>query len=122
MGNPMNSDSAWYVAAQGGASSGPFTAKQIIDDILAGQADPTLLCWREGMPEWLPLTQVEPFASAVGSAIPAPPPPPIQHLSQHPEEADVPVVAAPRRARTARESSGVATGFAIAGLVVAIPS
>src|SRR5438128_2393077 len=70
----MTSDSRWYVAAPGGSPTGPFTAQQITERLLGGQLDPTMLCWRDGMAEWLPLTHVQSFASGIGSAPPMPPP------------------------------------------------
>ena len=34
----------------------------------AGRLDANTICWREGMSQWLPMSQVEPFASAIASA------------------------------------------------------
>lgn len=57
---------SWYLSAGGKTQSGPFTAAQIIEAWQAGRRDPTVICWRQGMPEWLPLAQVEPFRAVVG--------------------------------------------------------
>lgn len=74
----MSSDlPSWYVAAVGNPPSGPFTAEQIVEAVEANRLDTANLCWREGMPQWLPITQVEPFARAVDRAgpfcVPGPP-------------------------------------------------
>lgn len=66
----MASDSPfWYVSAVGKQPSGPFTAGQIIEAVNADRLQATTLCWREGMPQWLPLAQVEPFAGVVGRTL-----------------------------------------------------
>ncbi len=59
---------SWYVAGKGGEPTGPFTADDLIRSWQAGRLDPNTLCWCEGMPQWLPLAQVEPFASAIRAA------------------------------------------------------
>lgn len=60
--------SHWYIPGDGQQPAGPFSAEQIIQSWRAGRVDANTICWREGMPEWRPLSQVEPFASAVRSA------------------------------------------------------
>ena len=47
-------------------------AEELIQSWRAGRLDANTICWREGMSQWLPLAQVEPFASAVASAGVAP--------------------------------------------------
>jgi len=55
-------DVAWYIPGQDDQPSGPYSADQISEWLGTGQIPETTLCWREGMPDWLPLTRVEPFA------------------------------------------------------------
>ena len=62
------SGSAWYIPGEGKQPTGPFTAEQLIQSWRAGRLDPNILCWCEGMSQWLPMSQVEPFASAIRAA------------------------------------------------------
>ncbi len=61
--------SSWYVRGKGNQPTGPFTAEELIQSVRAGRLDPNTICWCEGMSQWLPLSQMEPFASAISSAI-----------------------------------------------------
>ena len=65
MGNQATS---WYIPGEGKQPTGPFTAEQLFQAWQAGRLSDTTMCWREGMTRWLPLAQVEPFASAIRSA------------------------------------------------------
>jgi uncharacterized protein (TIGR03067 family) len=56
---------SWYIPGEGKQPVGPFTAEQLFQSWRAGKLSDTTMCWREGMVQWLPLTQVEPFASAI---------------------------------------------------------
>jgi hypothetical protein len=58
---------SWYVRGEGNRPAGPFTAEQILQSWQAGRLDAKTICWREGMSQWLPLGQIEPFASAIAS-------------------------------------------------------
>ncbi len=58
----------WYIRGEGNQPAGPFTADQLIQSWRAGRLDANTICWREGMSQWLPLAQVELFASAIASA------------------------------------------------------
>lgn len=100
----------WYVTTAGQSPSGPFTSDQVIELMTAGRIAPTAMCWREGMPQWLALAQVEPFASAA------------QPVAPRPRSTALPPVAGPPQPRLPRTSSGVANGLAIASLVLAIPA
>ena len=91
---------SWYIRGEANQPAGPYTAEQLIASWRAGRVDAITICWREGMPEWLPLAQVEPFASALPSVRP-------------PIDPGTPPV--PRR-----RISGVWIGWGIAGAVVAI--
>jgi hypothetical protein len=67
---------AWYIPGDGKQPAGPFTAEQVLKWWQEGRLRADAVCWREGMPQWLPLAQVEPFASAMRSASPSKPPAP----------------------------------------------
>lgn len=54
---------SWYLPDKDRQPSGPFTAEQILEDWRAGNVSEKTVCWCEGMTNWLPLSQVEPFAS-----------------------------------------------------------
>lgn len=60
--------SLWYIPGKDRQPVGPFTAEQIIHSWRAGRLNPNTLCWREGMSQWLPLSEVEPFSAVVGQA------------------------------------------------------
>lgn len=65
-------DEVWHVGVRG-ERKGPFTEETIKEMIQRGEVTATDVVWKEGMDEWEPAEQVEPFAEAVRSA---PPPPP----------------------------------------------
>ena len=69
---------SWYLRGKTNQPVGPFAAEQIFQGWRAGRLTADAICWREGMPQWLPMSQVEPFASAIrqpAAAGPATPPP-----------------------------------------------
>ncbi|HUT94664.1 MAG TPA: GYF domain-containing protein [Thermoguttaceae bacterium] len=55
----------WYLPGEGSQTLGPFTSTQIVQSLQTDRISGKTLCWREGMPQWLPLAQVEPFASTI---------------------------------------------------------
>ena len=55
----------WYLPDEAGQPVGPYTSNQILEQLSTGQMPETTLCWREGMPDWQPLTAVEPFAAEI---------------------------------------------------------
>lgn len=55
----------WFLPDEAGQHAGPYTSNQILEQLSTGQMPETMLCWREGMPDWLPLTAVEPFAAEI---------------------------------------------------------
>ncbi len=59
---------SWYIPGEGRKPVGPFTAEQLIQSWRAGKISDKTMCWREGMTQWLPLAQVEPFAPTIRSA------------------------------------------------------
>ena len=65
----MSSNSpSWYIPGEGRQPVGPFTAEQLVQFWRTGKLSDKAMCWQEGMTKWLPLAQVEPFASAIRSA------------------------------------------------------
>lgn len=54
---------SWYIVGESQNPVGPFTAEQLANSWREGRIGEKTMCWREGMTEWLPLTQVAPFAS-----------------------------------------------------------
>ena len=63
-----NQSASWYIPGEGSQPAGPFTAEQLFQSWRAGKLSDRTKCWCEGMAQWLPLVQVEPFASAMRSA------------------------------------------------------
>ena len=58
----------WYIRADGKVPVDAFSAEELLQSWRAGRLDGNTLCWCEGMPEWLPLRKVEPFASVIRAA------------------------------------------------------
>lgn len=58
-------NAVWYLPGESSQPAGPYTADQIFGLLRKGQIPTTSLCWQEGMDDWKPLAQVEPFASAL---------------------------------------------------------
>ena len=55
----------WHLPDEAGQPVGPYTSNQILGQLSTGQMSETTLCWREGMPDWQPLTAVEPLAAEI---------------------------------------------------------
>jgi len=63
----MKNDAAvWYLPDDNGQPAGPYTASTILARLLSGDCDKATLCWCEGMADWRPLGEVEPFRSELG--------------------------------------------------------
>ncbi len=60
--------SEWYIRGEDDQPTGPFTAEELVQSLQAGRLDANTICWREGMPQWLPIGEVEPFATALRRA------------------------------------------------------
>lgn len=58
-------NAVWYLSGEGSQPAGPYTADQIFELLRKGQTPTNTLCWQEGMDDWKPLAQVDPFASAL---------------------------------------------------------
>ena len=57
----------WYIQGADDQAAGPFTSEELISQLQGRKLDASTVCWSAGMPQWLPLRQVEPFASAAYS-------------------------------------------------------
>lgn len=66
----------WYVS-YGGSQEGPMTLAEARGRV---QEDPGGYAWREGFPDWLPMTEVKELVSTAGPA-PGAPPPPNMHVA-----------------------------------------
>jgi len=64
----------FYVSING-QQAGPFDMNTLKQMIMQGQINKESFVWKEGMPSWLPASQV-PETAALFSAVPPPPPPP----------------------------------------------
>ena len=51
----------WYIVGKKNQTRGPFTTSYIIKHCLAGKLGLEVLCWRDGMKDWEPLSQIPPF-------------------------------------------------------------
>jgi len=64
--NAMNTQpSLWYIQGDSSQPAGPFPTEELVQRLQAGRLDGKTICWRQGMSHWLPMGQVEPFASAM---------------------------------------------------------
>lgn len=65
-------NTGWYLAGPGNQRQGPFSTEQIIQAWQEGRVPEETPCTRPGMSGWMPLYQVEPFATVIrGSSIQA---------------------------------------------------
>lgn len=69
----------WYYA-KGNSQFGPIPANELHDRILSGELAQSDRVWREGMTDWLPVSQVAelPKTSPISAPPPSPAPPPQQ--------------------------------------------
>ncbi len=61
---------------RGATSLGAFPEEQVREALRSGRFLPTDLGWKEGMPNWQPLSQFSEFAADIGAAPPSGAPPP----------------------------------------------
>ncbi len=59
----------WYYAADG-RQVGPVSQEQLTAWLKAGQISPHMPLWREGMPQWLPASQIEQLKGVAGGPPP----------------------------------------------------
>ncbi len=69
----------WHIA-RGSAKRGPISQSQIARLIETGRLQPTDHVWREGMPAWKPLTEVEELSLSPNSSASSAPPLPRNHV------------------------------------------
>jgi len=74
MGNAVQ-DAMWYFMDRRGQRQGPIAAADVAVAYRNGDLLREGLVWREGMPQWLPLAQVENELGIVSSDLAAAPPP-----------------------------------------------
>lgn len=55
----------WYIPGKENQPVGPFSTEQIIRALQTGKLNEKTFCWQEGMVQWLPVSQVEQFSSAI---------------------------------------------------------
>ena len=55
----------WYIIGKNYQTRGPFTTAYILKRCLSGKYGQNTLCWRDGMPEWLPLMQIDIFQAEI---------------------------------------------------------
>ena len=67
----------WYYV-EGGKQAGPVNDTELEQLIVAGKVQASTLVWHEGLPNWLPYSQVNPARAA--TLTPEPPPPAIGSL------------------------------------------
>ncbi len=65
MGNDV---AVWYLPGDDNQPTGPYRNDQVIEALGQGQLAADVLCWKEGMPDWKPIGQVEPFATELQQA------------------------------------------------------
>ena len=103
--------SEWYYG-QGGQQEGPLDDAVMRERIAAGQVSSTDLVWREGMAEWLPLSQVTEL-STVAAATESPYATPATHPVA--TGTALPYVAAP-------PTSGLAIAALVCGILAILSS
>ena len=101
----------WYYG-KGGQQEGPFDEATLRQRVASGQVNPTDLVWREGMAEWLPLSQVAELSSS--SSVVAPSSGVVPASPYAPPETNPAVVAA------SYTGAPATSGLAIASLVFGI--
>jgi DNA-directed RNA polymerase subunit RPC12/RpoP len=65
---PLKHSAIWFVPGEDDEPAGPFSAERLLEMWRLGELTDDSLCWREGMEDWRPLGQTEPFRGAIGAA------------------------------------------------------
>lgn len=60
----------WFVAKVGGVPVGPLSPVQVKQMADSGQLQGSDLVWKEGLPQWVPASQVKGLLSGSGTALP----------------------------------------------------
>src|SRR5580765_7221337 len=64
-GAPAGDDAVWHLVINQD-QVGPMTAADVQQKFSGGEVDGETFAWKEGMADWLPLSQVDAFASFAG--------------------------------------------------------
>ncbi|MEM7249459.1 MAG: TIGR00266 family protein [Acidobacteriota bacterium] len=64
--------SSWYVAV-GQRKEGPLDEASVMEGLAAGRWPKTALAWKEGLPEWAPVSEIAAFKGALAMAGPSMP-------------------------------------------------
>ncbi len=67
---------AQFYVAVNGQQVGPLTLEQVQQMIASGQVNQNTYVWKQGLPNWVPASQVPEIAGLFGAVPPPPPPPP----------------------------------------------
>ena len=68
-GRPLGTDRVWTVHDRG-QQFGPHTEVELASLLAAGNISHTALIWREGLPRWIPITNVVPLPASVSPPVP----------------------------------------------------
>ena len=60
-------DERWFVLTDDSKQEGPLTEEEVISKIQSGQYRGANMCWKEGLPEWRKLQDVESYAAALAA-------------------------------------------------------
>jgi hypothetical protein len=108
----------WYYA-KGGSQQGPVSTEDLQAKISSGELAPSDLIWRDGMKDWLPVSQVGDFGSHVPSAEASQPAAGgASPTAESPYQAPVSPTAAPGAA--APVGSGKATAALVLGILAVV--
>jgi membrane protease subunit (stomatin/prohibitin family) len=72
---PQANTPIFYVIVNG-QQSGPFTLQQVQQGLNQGSVNKESLAWRNGLPQWIRLSEIPELAPLFAAAPPPPPPPP----------------------------------------------
>lgn len=65
------SQAVWYLPGSDNQPTGPHTTDQVLELYREGKLNRGTLCWREGMDDWKPLSQVQHFYEILPDTSPA---------------------------------------------------
>jgi hypothetical protein len=61
--------SQWFLPGEDDQNDGPYSAAEITARLQSGALDPSTECWREGMNEWQPLSELPEFRNAMTAGL-----------------------------------------------------
>lgn len=62
----MSDDARAWMIAHAGPVSGPLTTAELVRAVLAGRVPRSASAWTEGMPAWIPVTEIPEVRAALG--------------------------------------------------------